>query len=75
MSNPRTGNTSSGFPRTSTTSVPFQTPIEEVRYSLPEILMELQAERTEGSFAMEKLSQVEIDKLFKTRGRHAKSKK
>jgi hypothetical protein len=49
----------------------------EVRYSLPEMLAELQTERTTGSYAMEKFSQVEIEKLFKAKAaapRHAKRK-
>lgn len=38
--------------------------IAEVRYSLPAMLAELKLERSTGSFAMEKLSQSEIGKLF-----------
>jgi len=38
--------------------------INEVRYSLPELLAELQLERTTGAFAQEKLHQIEIGKLF-----------
>lgn len=51
--------------------------IGEVRYSLPQMLKELEIERAAGSFATEKLDQVEIGKLFKTRAqsRRAKSKK
>ena len=44
---------------------PFLT-VPEVRYSLPEMLRELQIERTAASFAMEKLDQREIEKLFKS---------
>lgn len=40
--------------------------VAEVRYSLPEMLRELQIERTAASFAMEKLDQREIEKLFKS---------
>lgn len=40
--------------------------IAEVRYSLPEILRELQVERAAAGFAMEKLDQREIEKLFKS---------
>jgi len=39
----------------------------EVRYSLPEMLAELDAERGSASFAMEKLDQSEIGKLFKSK--------
>lgn len=38
--------------------------LTEVRYSLPELLAELKLERTTGSFAMERLNQMEIGKLF-----------
>ena len=41
--------------------------LSEVRYHLPELLAELQVERTVGSFSQEKLHQVEISKLFKNR--------
>ncbi len=50
--------------------------IAEVRYSLPELLQELHAERGSAVFAMEKLDQTEIAKLFKSKGaRRAKSAK
>lgn len=50
--------------------------IAEVRYSLPELLEELKAERASSSFAMEKLEQHEIAKIFKAKGsRRAKSAK
>jgi hypothetical protein len=50
--------------------------IGEVRYSLPQILHELKAERAASSFAMEKLDQHEIGKLFKAKTtRRVKSKK
>ena len=51
--------------------------LTEVRYSLPEMLEELKAERTTGTLAMEKLDQFEIGKLFKAKAspRRAKSKK
>ncbi|MCS6243237.1 MAG: hypothetical protein H2172_05170 [Opitutus sp.] len=42
----------------------------EVRYSLPELLHELQVERTSGSFSQEKLHQEEISKLFKNRTKY-----
>ncbi|CAM2860738.1 hypothetical protein [Rariglobus hedericola] len=41
--------------------------INEVRYSLPDLLAELQLERTTGAFSQEKLHQVEIGKLFQNR--------
>ena len=48
-----------------------------VRYSLPQLLREVQLERTTAAFAMEKLEQVEITKVFqKNRPRRAlKSRK
>lgn len=51
--------------------------IAEVRYSLPQLLKELEIERAAGTFAMAKLDQTEIGKLFKTRTppRRVKSKK
>ncbi len=53
-----------------------KTSLKEVRYSLPEMLKEIQDERTTGSFAMEKLEQQDIKKLFKKKpARRAKSKK
>lgn len=45
-----------------------------VRYSLPELLREVKLERDAPAFAMEKLEQVEIAKLFqKNRPRRALS--
>ncbi len=41
--------------------------LTEVKYSLPEMLAELDAERSSASFAMEKLDQAEIGKLFKAK--------
>lgn len=50
--------------------------LAEVRYSLPELLAELRLERTTGSFAMERLNQFEIGKLFQDRQkRRAKPKR
>jgi hypothetical protein len=54
--------------------LPVRIKISEVKYSLPEMLEELKAERAAASFAMEQLDQQEIGKLFKTKSR-AKSKK
>ncbi len=41
--------------------------LAEVRYSLPDLLAEIEAEKGSASFAMEKLDQAEIGKLFKTK--------
>ena len=38
--------------------------ISEVRYSLPELLREVQLERSAAVFAMEKLDRTEISKIF-----------
>jgi hypothetical protein len=47
---------------------PYKAPmLTEVKYSLPEMLAELEAERGSASFAMEKLDQAEIGKLFKAK--------
>jgi hypothetical protein len=40
--------------------------LTEVRYSLPQLLREVKLERDAPGFAMEKLEQVEIAKMFKT---------
>jgi len=40
-----------------------------VRYSLPEMLAEIKTERLVGAYAMEKLDQQEIGKLFKPQKR------
>ena len=58
-------------------SPPAAPVIAEVRYSLPQMLQELEIERAAASFAMEKLDQTEIGKLFKsqTPRRRVKSKK
>jgi hypothetical protein len=54
--------------------IPLRIKVSEVKYSLPEMLEELKAERAAASFAMEQLDQQEIGKIFKTKSR-AKSKK
>jgi hypothetical protein len=41
--------------------------LSEVKYSLPEMLAELEAEKGATSFAMEKLDQSEIGKMFKVK--------
>jgi len=49
--------------------------LAEVRYSLPDLLRELKTERVASVFAMEKLDQAEIGKLFKAKApRRAKPK-
>ncbi len=47
---------------------PAAAPLAEVRYSLPDLLREVEIERNAPAFAMEKLDQVEITKLF-TKGK------
>lgn len=54
---------------------PLRTKIAEVKYSLPEMLEELKAERAAASFAMEQLDQQEIRKIFKSKASRGKSKK
>jgi hypothetical protein len=54
---------------------PARIKIAEVKYSLPEMLEELKAERASASFAMEQLDQQEIGKIFKSKATRAKSKK
>lgn len=49
--------------------------VAEVKYSLRQMLEELKAERASSTFAMEKLDQNEIGKLFKARTARAKSQK
>jgi hypothetical protein len=45
----------------------------EVRYRLPNLLADLNAERSAGLFAQERFSQGEIEKIFKARKfRHGK---
>ena len=64
-------NSPAGAPTTDTNP----TGLAEVRYSLPQMLAELKLERTTGLFAMEKLDQNEIGKLFKAKApRRAKPK-
>jgi hypothetical protein len=49
-------------------SAPATPPVlTEVKYSLPDLLAEIEAERGSASFAMEKLDQAEIGKLFKSK--------
>ena len=57
-------------------TVPAGAPVlSEVKYSLPLLLAEIQAERATSAFAMEKLDQQDIKKLFKAKVSRAKSKK
>lgn len=52
-------------------SAPGSAPVG-IRYSLPKLLRDVQLEREASAFAMEKLEQVEIAKLFqKNRPRRA----
>ena len=44
--------------------------LQTVRYSLREMLAEVELEQGSGSFAMEKLNQSEIAKLFETKRRN-----
>jgi hypothetical protein len=48
--------------------------IQEVRYSLPVMLRELQLERTQSYFAKEIIDQVEISKIF-AQARRARAKR
>jgi len=66
----------------STDSKPSASPspaitLAEIKFSLPQLLAELKTERAASAFAMEKLDQTEIGKLFKAKAapRRAKSKK
>lgn len=48
--------------------------VQGVRYSLPVMLAEIKAERFQGAYAMEKLDQKEIGKMFQPqKRRRAKS--
>jgi len=49
------------------TAAPKASALAEVRYSLPELMAEIEAEKGSASFAMEKLDQSEIGKLFKSK--------
>ncbi len=50
--------------------------LREVRYSLPQLLRELQLERTGSLFAKEILDQMEISQIFTTRRKkHAQRRK
>lgn len=45
------------------------TGLAEVRYSLPQLLREVELERSSRMFAMEKLDQIEIAKMFSKKKR------
>ena len=49
--------------------------ITEVRYSLADMLREIELERRESSFSMETLDQVEIQKMFANRRRRNAQRK
>ena len=60
-----------------TEPVPLPSPdfVVGVRYSLPAMLAEIKTERLVGAYAMEKLDQQEIGRIFKPqKRRRAKSK-
>ncbi len=48
--------------------------LAEVRYSLPDLLREVQLERNAAAYAFEKLDQLEIAKLFKKNRAHRASR-
>ena len=48
---------------------PQRPQIGEIRYSLAEMLQEIEVERRESSFAMETLDQLEIKKMLANRRR------
>jgi hypothetical protein len=48
-------------------AAPRKAVLTEVKYSLPEMLAEIEAEKGSTSFANEKLDQSEIGKLFKVK--------
>ena len=59
----------------SPTPAPSRPVLTEVKYSLTDMLEELKAERATSTFAMEKIDQNEIGKLFKPKApRSVKSK-
>ena len=63
-------------PQDSAAARPLLPAAAEVRYALPVMLEELKAERAASTFAMEKFSQGEIEKLFKAKAaRHGKNRK
>lgn len=55
-------------------AAPAAVVIAEVRYSLPQLLEEIKAERAASTFAMERLDQGEIGKLFKSKTARGKTK-
>ena len=64
------------IPETTPPAAAHSLQVAEVRYSLPDLLRELTLERATGTFAMEKLDQAEIGKLFQAKAqRRAKLKK
>lgn len=58
-----------------TTPRPAGSALREVRYSLPELLAELQQERSTSHFAKEILDQMAIAQVFRSRPRHARGRK
>lgn len=56
--------------RPTVTPKPTGTTIAEVRYSLPELLEEVQREREAPTFAMERLDQSDINRFFGKKRAH-----
>ncbi len=51
-------------------------PLREARYPLPQLLEELELERSSSNFAKEILDQMEITQMFRSRkARHGKGRK
>ena len=61
-------------PDPSAPATPAGLVIAEVRFSLPQLMEEIKAERAARTFAMERLDQGEIGKLFKARSARGKNK-
>jgi hypothetical protein len=55
-------------------AAPASVKIAEVRFSLPDLLAEIKTERAASTFAMERLDQTEIGKLFKSKAARGKPK-
>jgi hypothetical protein len=54
-----------------------KSPITEMKYSLPEMLIEVEEDRENSAFGREMVEQGEIEKLFKrkTKGKRVKRRK
>ncbi len=76
MSNEDSGDPGESAPDPIAAAAEVTFEIQEVRYSLPLMLRELQLERTQSYFAKEIIDQVEISKIFaQARRDRAKRKK